>query len=132
MKKKEKKKRGEKMDKKTNKLILVLSIILIILMIVTSCYAEIKPGDLTNGSVSAEGENELTSLGANIVSVVQTIGVVISVVILLVLGIKYMTGSAEEKADYKKSMIPYLVGAVLIFASTTIVNIVYNLAKGLK
>ncbi len=39
-----------------------------------------------------------------------------------------MIGSAEEKAEYKKTMIPYIIGAILIFASTTIVNIVYNLA----
>ena len=40
-----------------------------------------------------------------------------------------MIGSAEEKAEYKKTMIPYLVGAILIFASTTIVNVVYNMAN---
>jgi len=43
-----------------------------------------------------------------------------------------MMGSAEEKAEYKKTMIPYVVGAVLIFASTTIVNIVYQLANSLN
>ena len=35
----------------------------------------------------------------------------------------------EEKAENKKTMIPYLVGAILIFASTTIVNVVYNIAN---
>ena len=59
----------------------------------------------------------------------QTVGIVVAVVILLILGIKYMIGSAEEKAEYKKTMIPYLVGAILIFASTTIVNVVYNMAN---
>jgi hypothetical protein len=29
-------------------------------------------------------------------------------------------------------MIPYLVGAVLIFAGTTIVNVVYQVVTGLK
>lgn len=58
----------------------------------------------------------------------QTVGIVVAVVILLILGIKYMIGSAEEKAEYKKTMIPYIVGAILIFASTTIVNVVYNMA----
>lgn len=43
-----------------------------------------------------------------------------------------MVGSAEEKAEYKKTMIPYLVGAILIFASTTIVNVVYNIANSLN
>ena len=40
-----------------------------------------------------------------------------------------MMGSAEEKAEYKKTMIPYLVGAVLIFLAPTIANTVYTLVK---
>ena len=56
----------------------------------------------------------------------------VAVVILLVLGVKYLMGSAEEKAEYKKSMIPYIIGAILIFAATTVVNIVYNFANGLN
>ena len=38
----------------------------------------------------------------------------VSVITLVVLGIKYMVGSIEERAEYKKSMIPYLIGAFLI------------------
>ena len=29
-----------------------------------------------------------------------------------------MMGSAEEKAEYKKTFIPYIVGAALIFAAS--------------
>ena len=119
--------------KKTNKIIAVLCIVLTILTICVSSYATtLNPGQLTGGNANPAGVAEIKTLGQNIVAVVQTVGVVVSVVILLVLGVKYMMGSAEEKADYKKSMIPYLVGAILIFASTTIVNIVYNLASGLN
>lgn len=80
-------------------------------------------GDKT-GSVSS---SQLTNLGGKIIGILQVIGIVVAVVVLLVLGIKYMMGSAEEKAEYKKTMIPYLVGALLIFAASTIVNVVYNL-----
>lgn len=117
--------------KTTNKVIAVLCIILTILAICANVYA-LKPSDLMGGTANATGVSEIKTLGKNIVTIVQTVGVVVAVVILLVLGIKYMMGSAEEKADYKKSMIPYIVGAVLIFASTTIVNIVYNFAMGLN
>lgn len=43
-----------------------------------------------------------------------------------------MMGSAEEKAEYKKTMMPYLVGALLIFAAVTIANMVYNFTSTLK
>ena len=62
--------------------------------------------------------------------IIQVVGVVIAVLVLMVLGVKYMMGSAEEKAEYKKTMIPYIVGAILIFAAATIANAIYNFASG--
>ncbi len=120
--------------KKTNKIIVTLCIILTMITLCTTVFANpLKPTDLyPDAGITVGGQTEIQNLGKQIVGLVQTVGVVIAVVILLVLGIKYMMGSAEEKADYKKSMIPYIVGAILIFASTTIVNIVYNLAIGLN
>ena len=45
------------------------------------------------------------------------------------LGIKYMMGSAEERAEYKKTLLPYFIGAMLIFASTNLAQMIYNLAS---
>ncbi len=117
------------------KQIKIVSIILIVLMAVatlsgvvqaTSIEEQIKTIGQGNANANAD---KVVSLGATIVTIMQTVGVVVAVVILLILGIKYMIGSAEEKAEYKKTMIPYIVGAILIFASTTIVNVVYNVAN---
>ncbi len=115
----------------------ILSIALIVLTILCSLstivLADVK-SDLdiiSKGNDSAKAD-EVVKLGATIVTIMQTVGIVVAVVVLLVLGIKYMMGSAEEKAEYKKTMIPYLVGAILIFASTTIVNVVYNIANGVN
>lgn len=108
----------------------ILSMILIILMVLTtisSATIESKIDTIAAGNANANAD-KVVSLGATIVTIMQTVGIVVAVVILLILGIKYMMGSAEEKAEYKKTMIPYLVGAVLIFASTTIVKVVYNMA----
>ena len=42
-----------------------------------------------------------------------------------------MMGSAEEKAEYKKTLLPYVIGAVLIFAASTIAGVVFNFASSL-
>ena len=47
-------------------------------------------------------------------------------------GIKYMMGSASEKAEYKKTMIPYLVGAILIFGASAITKVVVQLGSGIS
>lgn len=121
--------------KKQIKLISVLLIVLTIVLTLSNVVmASDIPGKIetiSKGNSSADTD-KVIQLGATIVTIMQTVGIVVAVVILLILGIKYMMGSAEEKAEYKKTMIPYLVGAVLIFASTTIVNVVYQLANGLN
>ena len=95
----------------------------------TSSDAAITPSGLT---ASYKGTGDIKTVGQKIMGIVNTVGVVVAVVILMVLGIKYMMGSAEEKAEYKKTMIPYIVGAVLIFGATTIANAIYSFANGLN
>jgi len=119
--------------KKSVKIITALVIVVALLITLSNTVlgmdgviANIAKGDDTVST------GKIQEMGASIVTIMQTVGIVVAVVILLVLGIKYMMGSAEEKAEYKKTMIPYVVGAILIFASTTIVNIVYQLANSLN
>ena len=116
----------------------MISILLIVMMVVASIssvvFATNSPIDDFNAAQpkSTASTTEVYQLGKTITTILQAVGVVVAVVILLILGIKYMMGSAEEKADYKKTMIPYVVGAILIFGATTIVNVVYNLANGIN
>ena len=39
-----------------------------------------------------------------------------------------MTGSIEDKADFKSSMMPYLVGAIAVFAASNLAGIIYQIA----
>lgn len=67
-----------------------------------------------------------TNLANQFITVLSVIGSVLSVIVLIALGIKYMMGSVEEKAEYKKSLMPYVIGAALVFAASTIAGIFYN------
>lgn len=81
-----------------------------------------KPGDLTEDDYKTAFE-----MGGTIVNVLSTVGTVIAVAGIMILGIKYMMGSIEEKAEYKKTMIPYLVGCIFIFCIPKIVSIIYGI-----
>ena len=83
-------------------------------------------------NLNGNADQQITKVGGNIVNIIQVVGIVIAVIVLLVIGIKYMMGSASEKAEYKKTMIPYLVGAVLVFAGTSLVKVIYSLAVAVK
>ena len=81
------------------------------------------------GTIIQSGSVE--QAGQRVVTIISVIGSIISVVILIMLGIKYMGGSLEEKSQYKNAMLPYLIGAILVFAASQIAGIVYQFAKGL-
>lgn len=120
--------------KKASKIITILVLAVMVLSIGASVFATEGPAGLISGMTPTDYSDNtgLSGIIQNIVKMINIVGVGIAIIILLILGIKYMMGSAEEKADYKKSMIPYLVGAILIFAGTSIVNVVVQLATSLK
>ena len=118
------------MSTKTMKILTTIATILLIVSMGASVVYGLTPKDLQGQS--GTGTTEVQDLGEKLMGVIQVAGVVIAVIILMILGIKYMMGSAEEKAEYKKTMIPYLVGAILIFAASTIANVVYQFATSLN
>lgn len=91
-----------------------------------------NPNAYKPGGTSAEDINMITNKANPIIGAIVTVGVVVSAITMCILGIKYMVGSVEERAEYKKSMIPYLVGAVLLFASSMVVNVIANLVMNIK
>lgn len=122
--------------KKAIKLINVLLVAIILTMTLSTVVMAteaVNPeniaGSLTGTQSNAQGQ--ITSIGNQIIGIITTIGVVVAVIVLLILGIKYMMGSASEKAEYKKTMIPYLVGAVLIFGASAITKVVVSVSAGL-
>ena len=119
----------------STKIMKILTVILTVALMVTMGVSVVYAADEFNpGSMNANfaGTNGIQNLGNKVMGIIQVIGTIVSVVILIVLGIKYMMGSAEEKAEYKKTMIPYLVGAVLVFAGTSLVKVIYSLAVAVK
>ena len=96
-------------------------LVFIVMFVFTNIYA-FSINDL-NGEGSTTGN--LKTTGNKTITILSVIGSLISVIVLIVLGIKYMLGSTEEKAEYKKSMLPYVIGAVFVFASSAIAGAIY-------
>ena len=113
----------------------ILSALLLVVMIIsigsTSVMALTEPHEITaNGADDSITTETIGKAGKNIISILQAVGVVLSVVVLIVIGIKYMMGSAEEKAEYKKTLMPYIIGAALIFAASMFAQVAYDFFNG--
>ena len=106
---------------KTLKIITILAII--IFLFTPICLAggtptTIDPDEWKPDDLQYEDVDEVVDIAATIVEIIRIVGIIVAVITLLILGIKYMTGSIQEKAEYKNKMLPYLIGVVIFFALT--------------
>lgn len=112
-------------SKKIAKIATILMIIATIAMACGMVFASsISVPEATNGGVGA-----ISGTVSNVIGVVTYICYAAAVVMLVYLGIKWITASPEAKADIKKGAIIYVIGAVLVFAAGLILNVIQNLAK---
>ncbi len=113
--------------KTTMKIISVLMVALMMIMVATPVLATSRPSDV---KFDESNTDKISDMGASILGIIRVVGTIVAVGALVVLGIKYMMGSVEEKAEYKKSFIPYIIGAVLLFAAVNLADYIYSWASG--
>jgi hypothetical protein len=93
--------------------------------------------DVTNSTIwntwqpTIQDSTSLTNKVEPILGVIRVLGVVISVGTLAFIGIRFMYGSLEEKAKYKEQLVPWIIGATMVFTITTIPSIIYDLTEGM-
>ena len=73
--------------------------------------------------------NQFNELGNIIMNIIQVLGILVSVGALMIMGIKYMTSTTQEKSMEKENMIYYVVGAILLFAIVNIVSMIYKVVN---
>ncbi len=65
----------------------------------------------------------------NIWGVIRTILQIAALGALIFSGVRYMFASADQKADIKKSLGILVVGAIIVFGSTIVIEIITKIAK---
>lgn len=76
-------------------------------------------------------QTKLNDASSDIYNTLTSIGMVISVIVGLVLGIKFMLSNTEEKAKVKEALVPYIVGCVVIFGAFGIWKLIIKTFFGL-
>lgn len=105
----------------------IIGIILCTLIIFSSIstYA-FSVSNMTGTNLNETSQAAVDKVGQGVIKVITTIGSILSVIVLIILGLKYMMGSVEEKAEYKKTMMPYVIGATILFGASTFASVIYN------
>ena len=112
----------------------ILSMVLVAIILVTAVTPVFAAGDIITeiekdeNSKPGSGDNDdsLIAMAAKVVGLIRTIAVIAGVILLAILGVKFMMGSAEEKAEYKKSLVPLVVGIVVVMTATQIAAMIFG------
>ena len=87
-------------------------------------------GFITNGSSSDMiAGDKIKNLSDIIYNELLILGTVIAVIVGSVLGIQFITGSVEQKAKVKDSLIPFVIGCVVIFGAFGIWKLVITILR---
>lgn len=118
------------MKKKNKKIILLIIAILTIILLANQVNATqvINPDSYKPDSQSdVTGATNFLNMANKLIGIVQIVGSIISVIALILIGIRYIMGSVEERAEYKKTLKPYLIGAIMVFAITNLLAIIQKI-----
>ena len=115
------------MKKNKYKIVTMVMIILIVLLNINSVFAIDTSRYSGITTISSGDMGSIADVGGKIIYVLQFLGYTVAVIMLAVMGIKYMMAAPNEKADIKTKLTPYLIGTLLIFAGSTMLKIIYRI-----
>lgn len=122
-----------------NKTIKIISTLLIALLLVATlsqvCLATDYAGIINTVEGQANtadtkvdgGTNKLKVMAGKVIRAIRNVAAIAAVIIITILGIKYMMGSPEEKSGYQKSFIPLIVGIIVVVAAASIATMLFSI-----
>lgn len=118
--------------KKVSKIFAIILLVVMLTSFVSTVFAatSVNPGTWKNQTGDKIKTDDITNFSASLINVISIIGSAAAIITLIVLGIKYMMGSAEEKAEYKKTLLPYIIGAAMVFGASVLTGVIYNFMQG--
>ncbi len=122
---------------KIEKIVLIIIIVLTIFSCAGSSVYATLTNPVDNPDYYKPSENNTSdntkfiTIGNAIIGTIRVLGTAVSVITLMTLGIRYMLASTQDKALYKETMIPYIIGAFMLFAIPNIIGVIYDLVTNI-
>lgn len=103
----------------------MFAVIMITLFVVTPVFANGISTDFPSGNGSiAKVDESVKKVWGTVLTVVQ----ILAFASVVFAGLRYMFASADQKADIKKGLGMLAVGAILVFAASTVIKFVVDAA----
>ena len=117
------------------KVIIILLAFIMVFAIISNFYSSFAiNGSVANNFSGANAnmngsDNKTRKLIGTVLDVVRAAAVAIGLIILTVMGAKYMLASPNERAEIKQHLVIYVVGAFVMFGASAIVTIVQKFSE---
>lgn len=122
--------------KKSKKIFLrVLPVLMLAVMLISSNFVFADKAGFGNftGDMKVNADtsgNTVKSIGT-VWGIILTVLQVAAIAAVVFAGVRYMFASADSKADIKKQMIWLVIGAILVFGASTVIQLITNFADDL-
>lgn len=107
--------------------IFVISVMQNLVFAVSTTDAITAMGNMEGADIE-DGTGKLGNIINAVIGLIQVAGTGISMIMVTMLGIKYLLAAPSDKADVKKQIVPLVVGAIILFAAVNLVSIVATIA----
>ena len=114
----------------------VLCIAAILLVTLTNFVYADDPRDMStlissmkDAGTMANTDSRIGNVINNVIGLSQMVGSGIALIVITLLGMKYILASPSEKADVKKAVMPIIIGCILLFGAVNLMAAVANFAS---
>ena len=112
--------------KKSLKIFAVVLIAMLVVFSVSTSSAKDVIGGI-NADTSGINSQGMKTIAGRVLGLLQIVSAILAVILVAYLGFKMVLGSANEKADVQKQFIPLIIGVTIVFAATSIANLLLGI-----
>ncbi|MBQ3407915.1 MAG: TrbC/VirB2 family protein [Clostridia bacterium] len=119
--------------KKTVKIlaIVLLSIMMLFVTVQPVSYAR-DASEIINEATKEPTDKKadtsgLNNVAQNVINIIWIISIIVAIVVVMVIGIQFIVGGTQQKAEYKKALMPVAVGVGLVVFGTSIVKFLFSM-----
>lgn len=111
------------------RIIFITLIIILSFSIIYKVEADFDPGIYSVGEPTVAEAKAVFNIGEKAMGTIRNIAVIVAVVTIGIIGLRYMFGSVDQKAEYKATMLPWVIGLTLVAMITSILDMIQSLAS---
>ena len=112
-------------------IILKFIFITLILLFIGSNMLHVEAITTSNysiGKLTRDEAKALFDMGDKLLGILLNIATSVSILTIAIIGVKIMFGSVDQKAEYKAALLPWLIGAIIVFSITRIIALFQSVA----